>query len=291
MADLPFVDAHVHLWDRQEPALGGYGWLDPAAGPDPTLGDYRAIMMPRYWADDLLAETRFANVVATIHVQAASAIADPAAETRWLQAAAERTGHPHGIVAGADLAAPDVGALLDRHAACANLRGIRDLRYDGYLDDPAWDRGVGLVAARGLVLCDDPLVEAMPAAARLAARHPDLTLCIDHAGFPRARDAAAFRAWRAGMRLLAARPNTVVKISGLGMADHRWTVESIRPWVEECIALWGPGRALFGTNWPVDRLFSSYSDVVDAYAALTADLTPGERAALFHGTAQRVFRI
>jgi predicted TIM-barrel fold metal-dependent hydrolase len=93
------------------------------------------------------------------------------------------------------------------------------------------------------------------------------------------------------MEHLARCPNTVVKISGLGMVDHAWTVESLRPWVSTCIELWGPRRALFGTNWPVDRLFSSYGDVVEAYAELVSEHTAEERLDLFSGTANRVFRL
>jgi predicted TIM-barrel fold metal-dependent hydrolase len=86
-------------------------------------------------------------------------------------------------------------------------------------------------------------------------------------------------------------PTTVVKISGLGMADHAWTVESLRPWVHTCLELWGVDRAVFGTNWPVDRLFSSYGDVLDAYAELIAELPAADQAALFSGNARRVFRL
>jgi predicted TIM-barrel fold metal-dependent hydrolase len=93
------------------------------------------------------------------------------------------------------------------------------------------------------------------------------------------------------MREIASVENTVVKISGLGMGDHRWTVDSLRPWVLECIDAWGPSRAFFGTNWPVDRLYSSYGDVVDAYRELVDDFTHDERAALFSGNAERVFRL
>ncbi len=75
------------------------------------------------------------------------------------------------------------------------------------------------------------------------------------------------------MRALAGPDNTVVKISGLGMVDHRWTVESLRPWVLECIDAWGVERSFFGTNWPVDRLYSSYGDLVDAYRELVSDFT------------------
>ena len=133
------------------------------------------------------------------------------------------------------------------------------------------------------------MVEVMTDATRLVERHPEITYCIDHAGFPRRRDSEYFDEWRAGMRKLARLPNTVVKISGLGMCDHAWTVESWRPWVLECIEAWGTERSCFGTNWPVDRLFSSYGDVLDAYRELIADLTHDEQVALFSGNANRLF--
>jgi predicted TIM-barrel fold metal-dependent hydrolase len=75
------------------------------------------------------------------------------------------------------------------------------------------------------------------------------------------------------------------------MCDHRWTLESIRPWVRSCLELWGPERAFFGTNWPVDRLFSSYGDVLDAYLELISDFSPAEQAALFSGNAKRLFAL
>jgi predicted TIM-barrel fold metal-dependent hydrolase len=290
VADLEFTDTHVHFWDRRLPELGGYGWLDPGA-EHPQLGDYGAIKMVRYWADDFVAETRFQNVGNAIHVQAALGIEDPVEETKWLQAFADRVGVPQGIVAFVDLAGPDAAETIARHRKYANLRGIRDLRYDDYLTSEDWERGYAALEENGLVCCDDPMVEVMADAARLVERHPAITYCVDHAGFPRRRDREYFEEWKAGMRGLAALPNTVVKISGLGMCDHGWTVESWRPWVLECIEAWGTDRSFFGTNWPVDRLFSSYGDVVDAYRELVDDLTHDEQVALFSGNANRVFSL
>ena len=83
----------------------------------------------------------------------------------------------------------------------------------------------------------------------------------------------------------------VVKISGLGMGEVRWTTESIRPWVLSCIEAFGVERSFFGTNWPVDRLFSSYPDVLNAYAEIIAGFPPDEREAMFSGNAERIFRI
>jgi len=289
MATLPFTDTHVHFHDMAEPRLR-YEWLEPEA-QDADLGDYGAIKSLRYWADDFLAETRFQNVERIVHVQAAIGTPDPVAETEWLDAFGERTGVPHGIVAYADLSAPDVGDVLERHARSPRLRGIRDLRYDDYLTNPSWRRGYAQLERFGLVCCDDPFVEEMPQALELARQFPGITLCIDHAGFPRRRDDEYFQRWRDGMRTLARAENTVVKISGLGMCDHTWTVESIRPWVLACIEAFGAERSFFGTNWPVDRLYSSYGDVVDAYAEIISEFSESEQRALFTANANRVFRL
>ena len=82
-----------------------------------------------------------------------------------------------------------------------------------------------------------------------------------------------------------------MKISGLGMVDHAWTVESLGPWVRGCIDAFGADRCFFGTNWPVDRLYSSYGDVLDAYAELIADLPEADQGGLFSENANRLFRL
>jgi predicted TIM-barrel fold metal-dependent hydrolase len=290
MSRLPFTDTHVHFHDMRVGQLT-YSWLEPGTEDDPELGDYGSIRAERYWADDFVAETRFQNVERVIHVQAAIGTADPVEETRWLQAFSDRLGVPHGAVAYADLTAPDLAETLERHRAFPILRGIRDFRYDGYLTDPAWEAGFALLGEQGLVCCDDPPVEQAEDVRRIAEAHPETTFCLDHAYFPHARDDEYFATWRAAVRTAAAAPSTVIKISGLGQCDHAWTADSWRPWVHACIEAFGVERAFFGTNWPVDRLFSSYGDVLDAYAELIADFTPDEQAALFSGNARRVFGV
>lgn len=289
MTGLPFTDTHVHFHDFSQPNLG-WDWLAPDVS-DAELGNYDAIKSRRYIAEDFSAETRFHNIRHVVHVQAALGSPDPVIETEWLQQSADRCGVPHGIIAYADLAAANVREVLTRHTAFPNLRGIRDLRYDGYLTDESWQRGFSLLQEYGLVFCDDPLLEHMDALAALANRFSGVTICVDHAGFPRERGAEYFKRWREHMKRLAHCQNTVVKISGLGMCDHEWGVESLRPWVLACIDLWGPRRAFFGSNWPVDRLYSSYGDVIEAYAEIASGFESAEKEALFADTADRVFRL
>lgn len=282
----PFTETHVHFHDLREPQLR-YSWLSED-DPDNDIGAIRSL---RYWPDDFLAETRFQNVERIVHVQAALGTEDPVEETRWLQAHHDRVGVPHGAIAYADLAADDLDDVLRRHLAFPIVRGIRDYRYDDYLTNPRWEAGFARLGELGLVCCDDPAVEQYGIAAEVAARNSATTLCIDHTGMPLQRDDDYFAAWRAGMGLLAAQPNVVLKISGLGMGDNAWTVDSLRRWVLGGIEAFGVERCCFGTNWPVDRLYSSYGDVLEAYDTLTAGFSEEERAALFSGNARRIFRV
>ena len=120
---------------------------------------------------------------------------------------------------------------------------------------------------------------------------PAITLCVDQAGLPESRDIAYFEKWRGGMRLAARPRDLVCKISSLGMRNQRWTVRSLRPWIEECLHSFGVERCFFGTNWPMDSLFSSYPDLVNAYRQIVSEYSETEQAALLAGNAERIFRI
>src|SRR6516165_6762260 len=124
MAEVPFVDTHFHLHDLKNPELH-YSWLQPNA-IHPFLGNIDAIKAQHYWIEDYIAEIRLSNVSKAVHVQAALGIEDPVNETKWLQAFADRSGYPQGIVAECHLAQPDAGAVLARHMEYPNVRGIRD---------------------------------------------------------------------------------------------------------------------------------------------------------------------
>ncbi|MBV8521620.1 MAG: amidohydrolase family protein, partial [Acetobacteraceae bacterium] len=98
-------------------------------------------------------------------------------------------------------------------------------------------------------------------------------------------------AWRDGMRVLAGCPNIAAKISGLGMTDHSWSVESIRPYVLETIDAFGVGRCMFASNFPVDRLYGSYGAIWAAFAETIRGGSEAEKVALFRENAERIYRI
>jgi predicted TIM-barrel fold metal-dependent hydrolase len=286
---LEFIDTHVHFFDFSQPDLR-WVWLEPEF-VHPVVGNIDGMKSQRYTAWEFVAESRFHNVQRCVHVQAALGTEDPVNETKWLQAMADEQGMPQALVADAPLQHPDVGEVLARHAEYPNMRGIRDFAEGDYLVDPDFERGYRQLAEHGWVYDLDTEWEHFHKAAALAGRHPDTTMIVDHAGFPKSRDDDYFANWRDALRELAKVENVVIKISGLGMCDQRWTLESLRPWVHECLESFGTERAIFGTNWPLDRLYSGYGDIVQAYRTLISDLSIEEQRRVLSENAAALFRI
>jgi predicted TIM-barrel fold metal-dependent hydrolase len=242
-------------------------------------------------------------VTKSVHIQGGFDPADPVSETRWLQSLADSHGFPHGIVAAADLSQRGVGGVLEAHAGFANTRGIRqNLNYDP--DDPTacfidrdcvsdrqWRAGFSLLEGLGFSFDLQILPRQLMDGVGLARTFPGTRIILCHMGLPFRRDPAGLEEWRSGLRLLATEPNTSVKVSGFGMIDHQWRVSSIRPLVLETIDVFGPGRCMFASNFPVDGLYSSYSAVWAALIEITAGFSADERAGMFGGNAQRTYRL
>jgi predicted TIM-barrel fold metal-dependent hydrolase len=296
--NIPIIDPHHHLYDLK---TGNYPWLQ---GPmlERVFGDYSAIRND-YLIDNFLADIRNQNVVKTVHLQVEYDHNDPVAETRWLQNVADKHGYPHGIVGFADLSSPDLQAVLEAHCAFPNVRGIRQclnfhrdpvktfIDSPHLMSDAQWRAGYALLKRYDLSFDLQLYYSQMEEATALAKDFPDTAVVLNHTGMPVDRSPEEIEAWKKSMKLLASAPNVSCKISGLGMGDWKWTVDSIRPFVLHAIDAFGTGRCMFASNFPVDKLFSSYDDVFNAFKAITKDFSSSERRALFHDNAERVYRL
>lgn len=299
MDDFPIVDPHHHLWDLER---FSYPWLSARPLPSSVAGDVAPIAKS-YQLDDYLADTANQNVVKSVHVDAGFDPSQPAEEARWLQSIADQRGFPHGVVARAELHRPDVESTLAAHCRFPNVRGIRHIvnwhpdpantyvTKPDFLSDSAWLRGFARLKRYDLSFDLHLYPPQMADAAALAAAHGDTSIILNHAGMPVDRDADALSLWRAGMRALAAQPNVWVKISGLGMVDWRWTEDSIRPFVLEIIEIFEPDRCMFASNFPVDKLYSSFDVLYDTFKKIVSDFSIDEQRKLFSDTALAVYRI
>ena len=268
------IDAHVHLWQlsvRDQPWTAGL----PLLRRDFTLDDLR----PQLAA----AGMRAAVLVQTVPV---------AAETPEMLALADSANEIAGVVGWVDLRAADVAARL---AALMEgpgggwLAGIRHGVQDEH--DPDWLlwpevlRGLQAVADAGLVY--DLLVRSdqLLMAAHAARRQPGLRFVLDHAGKPPIAS-GAIDPWRLHVDELACCPNVAVKLSGLlTEAGPGVDATTLRPYSDHLLGAFGPGRMMFGSDWPVSSLRAGYARVASLTAELLGGLSGEERDSVFGATA------
>jgi predicted TIM-barrel fold metal-dependent hydrolase len=131
----------------------------------------------------------------------------------------------------------------------------------------------------------------MAAAAALAEASPNVTFILQHAGMLEDLSPAGRSAWRAGMVRLAACPNVVSKLSGLGTFLHRNDAAHVADVVSETVSIFGAERCFFGSNFPIEKLWTSYRDLIGAFDTAAARLSAHDRAAIFADTAKKVYRL
>jgi predicted TIM-barrel fold metal-dependent hydrolase len=265
-----------------------------------VCGDTRRLRF-NYLPADFQADFSPLPVQKSIAIEGGST--DPLAETQWLQDLGDTEGYPTAIVPYANLADPDIANRLDAFLQYPRVRGIRHIiawhedakvsyvpRAD-YMTDSQWLKGFSLLAPRGLSFDLQIYPSQLADAARLATRFETTRVILNHAGMPLDRDFAGLAAWREGIALLSACPNVYIKISGLGMTDWKWTPDTISPFIHHILDAFGPERSMFGSNFPVDKLYSSYGTLYSAYDDLTWGLSASQREAVFHETAEKAYRL
>jgi len=275
------IDAHHHLWDltrREQPWMDG-AWAEPI----------RRTFTP----DDLAPHLDAHGIDATVVVQSSSFVE----ETRELLALAGGSDRIAGVVGWVDLTDPGVGEVLAELAAGPGgdrLVGVRHQVQDE--PDPRWldredaRRGLAAVADAGLVY--DLLVtpRELPAAVDAVRELPRLRFVLDHAAKPPVASGER-DPWAGQPAALAALPNVDCKLSGLVTeADwDGWKPEQVLPYAWHVLDAFGPGRVLFGSDWPVCVLAATYDEVVALADRATLRLGEDERAAVFGGNAARAY--
>lgn len=291
------VDAHHHLWDLQ---ANNYPWL-MARGVTRFFGDPTAIQKD-YLVDDLRKDAVGYELDASVHVQVGVALGDELKETAWLQETGGQYGLPSAIVAFCELDSTDAPRQLDAQLEYSRLRGVRQIvgRSDEedavsgsgqLIDKPVWQENLALLSELGLSFDLQLTPGQVNRVTEVLADAPDTQIALCHCGSPWDQSPRGIQSWRNGLQLLASLPNVHCKISGLGMFDHDWSVDSIRPIVESCIEIFGAGRCMFGSNFPVDKLHATYSEVWSAYEKITSGLDDLALRQLFGDNARNFYRI
>lgn len=275
------IDAHQHFWNLEEQS---YPWLTADAGPI-----YRTFEPP-----ELEPQLKAAGVAGTVLVQAMDSFED----TEAMLARADRFSWIAGVVGWVPLARPsEAERALERYARHPKFKGVRHLIHEE--PDPDWllqesvAEGLRLLAERGLTF---DVVSVLPEHLRhvptIVERVPGLRMVIDHLSKPPIEE-KGWQPWADLLAEAAASPNVYAKVSGLNTAADwdDWDADDLRPYTDYAVAVFGPERLMFGSDWPVATLADDYQRVVDETGRALRALAPGEREAIFSGTAIEFYRL
>lgn len=270
----------MHLWD---PRAHYYPWLCDAPPVAFRYGDYRALRRP-YLATDYRADSVAWPVARTVYIEAEWDPKDPQGEMDFIAGIRRQAGFPTVAVAQARLDAGDCAAVLEAHARREFVRGVRQKPKPGQMDDPGWRAGYARLAPLGLHFELQAPWRQLGEAARLAGDFPETAIILNHAGLPLASEMPG---WRDAMMAVARLPNVMVKISGLGNLNLHERRDAVRTAIE----IFGPRRAMFASNYPVDSLRMGFDAIFREFDEATRGFSEAERRALFHDNAVRLYRM
>jgi predicted TIM-barrel fold metal-dependent hydrolase len=296
--DGPMIDTHHHIWLRKD-----VGWLQEPAPPR-MFGDYFGIRRDypvEEWMRDIVPQ----GAVKSVHVTALWGPGRELEETKWLQAQADNSNFPHGIVFNCNFAAAeaDVDATMKAQKQFPNVRGARQMlfwdtlperqgcpRVD-FCNDPDFRRGFALLEKHDLHFEVQVYAHQAKYAVDLLKAFPNVRMILVHAGMLTDRTPEAINEWRAALTAMAAFPNLHVKLSGLGMYSLGLTYAQARQVIRDAIQIFGVERTIYGSNFPLEKLYLSYADFFDIYRKVMAEYTEAEQRAVFHDNAVKFYRL
>jgi predicted TIM-barrel fold metal-dependent hydrolase len=295
--DGPMVDAHHHIW-----RMADLPWLSGAMVPR-IFGPYEPVRRD-YPAEEYAAEATDCGISSSVYVQANWPLDRSLDEIRWLRDVHAETGWPTAVIGSADLFDPGAAEVMRRQAALTPLmRGTRlqlhwhdrpEFRFASgpdRMNDPVFRRNIATLAELGWLFELQVFAPQMADAARFAAAFPDTTFVLVHAGMLVDTEPSTVAEWTHGMRLLAGEPNVVVKLTGQGTFVHRVDQALIDLVTLTCLDLFGSRRCLWGSNFPIEKIWTDLPTLVTAWKRSLARFDSNVGRDVFAGTARRVYAL
>ena len=293
---IPIIDAHHHVWRSADQP-----WLQGPTVPR-IFGEYDPIKRD-YPMSEFLDDISGSNVVGSVYVQTNWSPDRAVEEVEWVQSIADETGWPQAIVGFADLMSEGVEPVLAAHAKSPLMRGVRQQLHwhenpqyrfasgPNAMASPVFRKNLARLQDHGWLFELQVFAPQMEDASALVREFPGITFVLEHAGMLEDLSDEGRAEWREGTKRLADLPNMHTKLSGLGTFIHRNDAGHIADVAGETLEMFGYERCMFGSNFPIEKLWTSYADltatyrrVLDAYAAATQE-------AVLSGNARRLYRI
>lgn len=288
-----YVDAHHHIWRVQD-----LPWLSGPMIPR-IFGPYEGLQQRDYLAAEYGEQAAAHGFTQSVYTQANWPLDRSLEEVLWVQSQHDETGWPSAIVGSADLFSPRAGETLEAQAKASPLmRGTRlQLHWHEHeafrfasgperMLDPVFNENLKLVQELGWVFELQVFPNQLDGTKELLAAHPDLTFVLIHAGMP-----IEGEPWREFLHELAQFPNLNVKLSGQGTFIHRVDADWIRTVTQVVVDEFSSGRAVFGTNFPVESIWTDFSSLVTTWFGVLGEFEQGVQDDILGRTARRIYRL
>ena len=285
------IDAHHHLWNLN---AVDYPWL-MEKGKKRFFGDPTPIQRD-YLIDEHIKLTAALGFKASVHIQVGAA--DGLEEATWVNKIVnENQSWPMVQVAFCDLSSDQRETQLDELQKLSSVVGVRQIigrspaedansKTNELLTSDNFMQGLQSISDRGLSFDLQIIPELSKTCAAVFSHFPDLKVILCHAGSPYNRSIKGISAWAEDLKHLSKLENVSCKLSGLGMFEHNWTETSVKPIAKTVINQFGPKRVMFGSNFPVDSLSSSFDDL---YKRLNNIIGKKNSDDIFFQTAQQTY--
>jgi L-fuconolactonase len=271
------IDAHQHFW-KYDPVE--YDWID-----DEMKAIRRDFLPP-----DLKKELSAAGIDASIAVQARQTVA----ETEWLLSLAQTYPYLAAVTGWVPLIDPKLHQLLDRLVINKKLRAVRHVLQgeedERYMLRRDFQQGIRILSHYNLVYEILIYSRHLPQTIEFVDAHPNQRFVLDHIGKPPIK-AGDMEPWATNLKKLAQRPNILCKVSGVvtEAVYHGWTKAQILPYLDVTMEAFGPGRLLFGSDWPVCLVATTYQNWHTLVQEWASKLSGTEQDRLFGGTAAEAY--
>ena len=292
---IPIIDAHHHIW-----RLADLAWLQGSTQPR-IFGDYDDIKRD-YPVSEFLQDLVKSDVTGSVYIQVNWPRGKEVEEAAWVQSVADAHGWPHAIVGHVDFSDDSALQTMRDLSEFPLVCGIRQQLHwhenplykfadrPDLMNDSDWRRNFAHLQDFGWPFDLQVFTSQMTNAAKLSRDFPEVPMILQHCGMPEDTSASGMNAWRDGMRRLAEQPNIHCKLSGLGTFIHRNSSNFIAEVSGFSIEIFGAGRCLFGSNFPIEKLWTDYAALVAAYRQCLSSLPQDQQKMILHDNARALYK-
>ena len=285
------IDAHHHLWDLN---AVNYPWL-MEKGKRRFFGDPTRIQR-NYLIDEHIQLANELGFKGSVHIQVGAA--DGLEEAQWINSVVnENQSWPMVQVAFCDLSSDQREVHLDKLQKLSSVVGVRQIigrspaedannKTNELLTSDNFMQGLQSISDRGLTFDLQIIPELLKTCASVFSQFPNLQVILCHAGSPYNRTLEGIKSWAGDLIHLSNLSNVSCKLSGLGMFDHNWTGSTVAPIVTTVMDQFGSKRVMFGSNFPVDSLSSSFEQL---FTRLSSNIDEKDFEDVFSKTAQQIY--